>query len=59
MDKELEVKRDILSTGDLELLIHDVREHATETQKQVMASEMRALSFGKRLKTALKIVFKR
>lgn len=59
MDKEVEDKREILSISDLELLIDDVRNHAKESQKQAMASEMRALPFCKRLNLALKIVFKR
>jgi len=47
------------TAGDLELLISDVRKEATEAQKRVMADEMKALSFCKRLKIALKILFKR
>jgi len=51
--------REILSTGDLELLINDVRKDATAAQKRVMVDEMKALPFGKRLKTVLKILFRR
>lgn len=47
------------NAGDLELLINDVRKEATAVQKRVMEDEIKALSFRKRLKIALKIVFKK
>ena len=50
--------KEILSTSDLQLLINDVRKHAMAVQKQAMIAEINALPFGKRLKIAIKIIFK-
>ncbi len=57
--KKTMTDKPILNTGDLELLIDDVRAAARDAQKLAMADEMRALPLGKRLTAALKIVFKR